>query len=319
MINETKELKYKFTNALMFAIVMRDEQLCTGLLQRIIPERKISQVRFPDSPLVNVKYLETEKTLIPDANAKSVRLDVLFEDESAWYVLEMQVIDTGEIPKRSRYYHSASDVRTLGSGRRYSELKPCYVIFICMFDLFGLEEPIYRFQMTHGKNRLPLGDEQYTLILNADCPPEHCTEDLRAFYAYLKDGVIDEKDDLIREIHHQVEHANQEEGVLHFMTLQEELDIRDLIIEKKDKEAKEANVKAEAANAKAEAANAKAEAARAEAEEAKAEAKNAKAEVEAANAKADTAKAEAEEAKAEAEKLRRKLKEAEEKLRQNMG
>ena len=121
---------------------------------------------------MNVKYLETEKTMIPDANAKSVRLDVLFEDENAWYVLEMQVIDTGEIPKRSRYYHSASDVRTLGAGRRYIELKPCYVIFICMFDLFGLEEPIYRFQMTHGKNRLPLGDEQYTLILNADCPPE---------------------------------------------------------------------------------------------------------------------------------------------------
>lgn len=135
----------------MFAIVMRDEELCTGLLQRIIPERKISQIRFPDSPLVNVKYLETEKTMIPDANAKSVRLDVLFEDENAWYVLEMQVIDTGEIPKRSRYYHSASDVRTLGVGRRYIELKPCYVIFICMFDLFGLEEPIYRFQMTHGK------------------------------------------------------------------------------------------------------------------------------------------------------------------------
>ena len=131
---------------------------------------------------------------------------------------------------------------------------------------------------------MPLGDEQYTLILNADCPPEHCPEELRAFYVYLKDGIVDEKDVLIREIHHQVEHANQEEGVLHFMTLQDELDIRDLIIEKKEKEAKAANAKAEAANAKAE-----------------------------------EAKAEAEAAKAEAEELRRKLKEAEEKLRQNMG
>ena len=131
----------------------------------------------------------------------------------------------------------------------------------------------------------------YTLILNADCPPEHCPEELRAFYVYLKDGIVDEKDVLIREIHHQVEHANQEEGVLHFMTLQEELDIRDLIIEKKDKEAKTANAKAEAAKA--------------EAEEARAE--------------AEEARAEAEEARAEAEELRRKLKEAEEMLRQNMG
>ena len=66
-------------------------------------ERKISQIRFPDSPLVNVKYLETEKTMIPDANAKSVRLDVLFEDENAWYVLEMQdyslwLAEYGDVP-----------------------------------------------------------------------------------------------------------------------------------------------------------------------------------------------------------------------------
>ena len=81
--NTFENISCNLSNSFMFAIVMRDEKLCTGLLQRIIPERKISQIRFPDSPLVNVKYLETEKTLIPDANAKSVWLDVLFEDETA--------------------------------------------------------------------------------------------------------------------------------------------------------------------------------------------------------------------------------------------
>ena len=225
-MEEKKKIRYKFTNALMFAIVMRDEELCTGLLQRIIPERKIRQVRFPETPLVNLKYLETEKTLIPGIRAKSVRLDVLFEDSDVWYIIEMQVQDTRELPKRSRYYHASLDTYILQQGQHFSKLKPCYVIFICLFDLFGRNEPMYQFQMIDEKNHLLLEDEQYTLILNADCPPEHCPEELRAFYVYLKDGIVDEKDVLIREIHHQVEHANQEEGVLHFMTLQEEIEIR---------------------------------------------------------------------------------------------
>ena len=59
MSEKTKELKYKFTNQIMFAIIMRDEELCSELIQRIIPERRIRKIRFPDSPVVNLKYLES--------------------------------------------------------------------------------------------------------------------------------------------------------------------------------------------------------------------------------------------------------------------
>lgn len=136
----------------MFAIVMRDEELCVELLQRIIPGRKIRQVRFPETSVINLEYLETEKTLIPGLLGKIVRLDVLFKDYDTWYIIEMQVQDTGELPKRSRFYHFSLDTFILNQGQSFSELKPCYVIFICMFDLFEQDEAMYSFQMMDGKN-----------------------------------------------------------------------------------------------------------------------------------------------------------------------
>ena len=32
--------KYKFSNKLMFALVMQDEELCTTLIERLFPTRK---------------------------------------------------------------------------------------------------------------------------------------------------------------------------------------------------------------------------------------------------------------------------------------
>ena len=277
MSEKTKELKYKFTNQIMFAIIMRDEELCRELIRRIIPERRIRKIRFPDSPVVNLKYLETEKTLIPGLYAKSVRLDVLFEDSDIWCVIEMQVQNTGELPPRIRYYHSVLDAYFLKRGQNYDALKPCYVIFICMFDLFGMGEPVYRFQMMDEKNHLPLGDEQYTLILNADCSPENCPEQLRTFYAYLKDGTVEESDALIREIHHRVEHANQVEGVQELMTIQEELELRERRLKEAQAIIAEAEAKAQKAEAQAAEATAKVKQVEAQAAEATAKAEDAQA------------------------------------------
>lgn len=65
--NTFENISCNLSNSFMFAIVMRDEELCAGLLQRIIPERKISQIRFPDSPLVNVKFMHFKRKSLPAA------------------------------------------------------------------------------------------------------------------------------------------------------------------------------------------------------------------------------------------------------------
>lgn len=69
------------------------------------------------------------------------------ENDTSRYDIELQMEDTHELPKRSRYYHAVMAVDDLKKGSRYNVLKPRYVIFICPFDLMGLGEPVYRFQM----------------------------------------------------------------------------------------------------------------------------------------------------------------------------
>ena len=106
------------------------------------------------------------------------------------------------------------------------------------------------------KNHLPLGDEQYTLILNADCSPENYPEQLRTFFAYLKDGTVEESDALIQEIHHRVEHANQVEGMQELMTVQEELELRERRLKAAERVIAEAEAQAAEAEAKAQEAEA---------------------------------------------------------------
>ena len=50
------------------------------------------------------------------------------------------------------------------------DLKPSYVIFICMKDPFEMGEAVYQFQMTDKNLQLQLNDETYTIILAIDCP-----------------------------------------------------------------------------------------------------------------------------------------------------
>lgn len=109
---------------------------------------------------------------------------------------------------------------------------------------------MYQFQMIDEKNHLLLEDEQYTLILNAECPMENCPAELQTFYAYLKDGTVADDDVLIQKIHQQVEQANQIEEVQNLMTLQEEMDMQ----KEREETLKAQLAEAEAARNEAEAA-----------------------------------------------------------------
>ena len=58
------------SNDFLFGKVMTDVDLCKQLLQRILP----------DLPISHVKYAEAQKSIRPDADAKSIRLDVYLTD-----------------------------------------------------------------------------------------------------------------------------------------------------------------------------------------------------------------------------------------------
>ncbi|WP_367335192.1 hypothetical protein [Butyribacter sp.] len=46
----------------------------------------------------------------------------------------MQVLNQGDLPLRSRYYHSEMDSYQILTGKKYTQLKSSIVIFLCNFD-----------------------------------------------------------------------------------------------------------------------------------------------------------------------------------------
>ena len=130
MMNGTKESRNvgkkicPITNAHAFPCVMGKghEDNCRDLLQRIFPDKKIMDLK--------VAGISSEASILNEADAKDVRLDVLFQGETEWFDIEMQVGNTDDLKKRSRYYHSSMDMMDLEKGIEYKHLKPHYVIFI---------------------------------------------------------------------------------------------------------------------------------------------------------------------------------------------
>ena len=164
-------------NDFLFGKVMQDAELCRELLRRILPELDID----------HIEYSETQKSILSDAEAKSVRLDVYVKDgKNSVYDIEMQAADTKELPKRSRYYQSMIDLQMIDKGQPYKKLNRSYVIFICPFDLFGRGRHIYTFENTCKEDHsILLGDETVKIFLNADSGMSDVSPELKAFLDYV--------------------------------------------------------------------------------------------------------------------------------------
>lgn len=220
-------VRFKFSDKLMFAIVMQDEEICKTFIERLLPEKKVKAVRFPDndSDKSCLTKTVTERSIVTGLLSKSVRLDVLFEDGDSWYDIEMQIASRGNLPKRSRYYHSAMSTHLLEAGEHYENLKNSYVIFICLYDEFGMDEPIYSFEMYDKNLQLQLNDGSYTIVLDIKCSKNKIPEGLKPFFTYVDTGDVDENDLFVKYIHNRVERANEDEEVTQIMTLEEEIRI----------------------------------------------------------------------------------------------
>lgn len=184
------------SNDFLFGKVMQDPELCKELLQRILPELEIDRVEYP----------ELQKGIRPDAEAKSVRLDVYVKDgKETVYDIEMQAVNTMELPKRSRYYQSMLDLQMIDKGQMYKQLKPCYVIFISPVDVFGRGRHIYTFEnMCKEDQTLLLGDGAVKIFLNGDSQMEDVSSELRAFLDYVcgkpsEDSFVKRLEEAVRE------------------------------------------------------------------------------------------------------------------------
>ena len=80
------------------------------------PKKRIEDyIPWEDLKITNeidhIEYPELQKEMKPDRDAKSIRLDVYIRDnQGTIYAIEMQMIDTKELPKRTRYYQGIMDL-----------------------------------------------------------------------------------------------------------------------------------------------------------------------------------------------------------------
>ena len=159
---------------------------------------------------------------------KSIILDVYFTDEEdVKYNIEMQRSSSGNLPKRSRFYHSKLDSLKTKTGTEYDDLSKTYVIFICTFDLFNYDLPLYTFKKRCEEvPKVYLDDEQVTIFVNLTSRELKKVDiKLRNMILFMSEQVVN--DDFAKLLYKKVEEANikdKEEGGP-IMTLEEKTKI----------------------------------------------------------------------------------------------
>ena len=141
----------------------------------------------------------------------------------------MQTVSNLPLGKRARYYQSNMDLDCLEKGADYKALKKCYVIFICTFDYFKKDAPVYFFRSWDVEKGLPLDDFSYKIVLNAACSPDKVPEKLKPLYAYLNDPRQSQVSPLTRMIDARVKKFNTDEWRRKYMTFEYMLKERERI------------------------------------------------------------------------------------------
>lgn len=144
----SKEIR--ITDNFMFATVMKNENICRPFIERML-----------GISIEKIEYLEREKDLRADPFSKGIRLDVYVKDSARSFTLEMQCDDRKDLPLRTRYYQGLQDISFLDKGNLYRHLPESYILFICLFDLFGKDLPVYTFENTCV--------EEHSVSLNDKC------------------------------------------------------------------------------------------------------------------------------------------------------
>ena len=228
-----------FTDDRIFMNVMRSPKICRALLELILPNEEIGAIRLKksDNPLIDNSEIdegadenlsvETQKTLKLEADAHGVRFDAFVASSKLWADIEMQTDNDSKIDKRARYYHANMDLDFLEQGQPYENLKPSYVIFICTFDHFNMDEPVYFFRSWDVEKSLPLKDLSYTIMLNTKCSPEKVPKALKPFYEYLNDPKKNQASELTRMIDERVRKFNSDGWRKKYMTFEYMLNERE--------------------------------------------------------------------------------------------
>ena len=145
------------TDPIMFGLVFSNKHIAKPFIEHLLD--------------IKIDHLETpvpEAVLSYDAEHKGVRYDVFARetDEKGETIrsfdLEMQMVDTKELPQRARYYQSVGDGVSLSKGGFYTNLKDQYIVFLCPKDIFKRGFPVYHFENRAREDTdITLGDQTF--------------------------------------------------------------------------------------------------------------------------------------------------------------
>ena len=164
------------TDDFMFCKVMSDPTLCKELLE-ILLHIKIERLEFQES----------QKSFKLTSESKGIRLDVYVKDSNRVFDIELQTTNERNLELRTRYYQGVMDISELEKGELFSNMKESYIIFICMFDPFGADMPIYTVKQTFEENdKLVFDDKTHKIFYNVKAFEKLSNDvETKAFLEYL--------------------------------------------------------------------------------------------------------------------------------------
>ena len=164
------------TDDFMFCKVMSDPDICKELLE-ILLHIKIERLEFQ----------EPQKSFKLTSESRGIRLDVYVKDSNRVFDIELQTTNERNLELRTRYYQGVMDISELEKGEIFSNMKESYIIFICMFDPFGADMPIYTVKQTFEENeKLIFDDKTHKIFYNVNAFEKLSNDvETKAFLEYL--------------------------------------------------------------------------------------------------------------------------------------
>ena len=194
---------------------MQNERICRPFIERML-----------GISIEKIIYLEREKDLKSDPYSKGIRLDVFVKDSSRVFTIEMQCLDRKDLPLRTRYYQGLQDISFLDKGNLYRSLPESYILFVCLFDLFGKDLPVYSFKnICEEDPSVFLNDKTHKVFYNVNAWKKEKNPERRALLKYFFGSNAD--DDLTKDIEEQVHITrNLREWRKEHMTVEQEIKIQ---------------------------------------------------------------------------------------------
>ena len=203
----------------LFTICMRNREFCRAALSIIL-----------ETDFVDIRYQRVQSYYQNLPDLKSARLDVYATAaDGTVYNVEMQKLNSDNMPKRSRFYQGVLDLSSLASGKtsKYKNLPDSYVIFITEFDVF--EDPdrdgrnrnnLYRYTFEYVCRENPhvrLNDGAVKIFLNTKGAVRNGESDLLINFLHYVSESSDENaaaDKKLQELHRLLKNMRGDETVL---------------------------------------------------------------------------------------------------------